>query len=555
MGNNNKGLEKSVELLRHRFINTNEWDYCIAWNLTLTLTLTQTHHPNNNHPSRFIEWVGCCCNGGADTENHNPNYFNTIKIENRDHEEGDDNDNDNDNEEDNTTYNNASSCRDVNNKHLVKSKACQALAKLPSRLPFNSAGIRGQVVMSNQPKWLIHSTCSYDSTGTQVLIPVLAGGLIELFTSKRILKDQLIIDSVKGYCDAAFEQAMTSPQISTNTSHDLQQQLLPEYQQMMDLVNLSFEQQLLDSQDFCNVSLNEHNTDPLLENSLLNFETSFPFLHLMQAPIQVSQLNALRSFEGSSSSSNIFNENSQFDSSYFGYICSNGQWEQSIGRSPVTKSSKQVGNASKQLPAGLGKVKKDQGKAIRKPAKSPSLSKNLISERNRRNRIKDGLYALRALVPNITKMDKIAIIGDAIDYIGYLKNECERLGNELKDIEEEDCYGNIANLNYPKPDWPGIGNSSKERNKSSLNADGKEKTELQVEVNQIGERGFLIKILCKKKCGGFSKLMEGLNLMELQVHDVNVTTLNGLVLNVLTVEANTDIKLKKLRDLLLELER
>lgn len=36
--------------------------------------------------------------------------------------------------------------------------------------------------------------------------------------------------------------------------------------------------------------------------------------------------------------------------------------------------------------------------------RGPFLSKNLMTERNRRKRIKDREYALRALVPNISKV-------------------------------------------------------------------------------------------------------------------------------------------------------
>lgn len=40
----------------------------------------------------------------------------------------------------------------------------------------------------------------------------------------------------------------------------------------------------------------------------------------------------------------------------------------------------------------------------KKRQKGPYQSKNLVTERKRRNRIKDGLFALRALVPNISKV-------------------------------------------------------------------------------------------------------------------------------------------------------
>ncbi|KAL2506143.1 Transcription factor ABORTED MICROSPORES [Abeliophyllum distichum] len=56
------------------------------------------------------------------------------------------------------------------------------------------------------------------------------------------------------------------------------------------------------------------------------------------------------------------------------------------------------------------------------------------------------------------------------------------------------------------------------------------------EVSQIGTKVFLLKCICMKKRGGFVRLMKAMNSLGLKVTDANVTTLNGSVLNVLTVE-------------------
>lgn len=48
--------------------------------------------------------------------------------------------------------------------------------------------------------------------------------------------------------------------------------------------------------------------------------------------------------------------------------------------------------------------KKDKVKGKQKTGKEQYHSKNLITERNRRIRIKEGLFTLRALVPNISKV-------------------------------------------------------------------------------------------------------------------------------------------------------
>ncbi|MCH84445.1 transcription factor FER-LIKE IRON DEFICIENCY-INDUCED transcription factor-like, partial [Trifolium medium] len=65
-----------------------------------------------------------------------------------------------------------------------------------------------------------------------------------------------------------------------------------------------------------------------------------------------------------------------------------------------------------------------------KPRAKNDRSKTLISERRRRGRMKDKLYALRSLVPNITKMDKASIIGDAVSYVHDLQAQSRKLKAE-----------------------------------------------------------------------------------------------------------------------------
>ncbi|KAK1420878.1 hypothetical protein QVD17_22810 [Tagetes erecta] len=66
---------------------------------------------------------------------------------------------------------------------------------------------------------------------------------------------------------------------------------------------------------------------------------------------------------------------------------------------------------------------------------SASASKNIVSERNRRKKLNDRLFALRAVVPNISKMDKASIIKDAIDYIQLLHDQERSIQAELIELE------------------------------------------------------------------------------------------------------------------------
>ena len=52
----------------------------------------------------------------------------------------------------------------------------------------------------------------------------------------------------------------------------------------------------------------------------------------------------------------------------------------------------------------------------------------------------------------------------------------------------------------------------------------------------IGTREFLLKLSYEKKRGGFTRLMEAMNDLGLQVVDANITTFNGKVLNIFRAE-------------------
>ncbi|KAJ9176385.1 hypothetical protein P3X46_011703 [Hevea brasiliensis] len=446
-------------------------------------------------PSRFIQWMGCCCGGGGGE----------VKEE-----RGEEN-------------HSAALCRDMYFKHPISTKACEALACFPPFMPLYS-GIHGEVVTSTQSKWLTHanasdSNLSPEFVGTRVLIPVF-GGLIELFAGKHITKDQKIIEFITAQFNVLKQEALIA--------HDYS-------------------------------SINELCLDPFLEQNLQNLPPPSHLLSLIprtQFHHPLNQPNNHSSFEGSSSVSNPSNEHSSFDS-HSGHLSRKGILKQSIGKPCGKRKSDYDENLLKQQAGLFPDCNNKAAKVIQRSERENFRSKNLVTERNRRNRMKDGLFTLRALVPKISKMNKAAILGDAIDYIGELQKEEKKLQDELKEIEEQECKNSNAEIIASKLET--LCESSKhllppEGNQNSSGFGENKKTEVQIELNQIGKREFLIKLFYEHKRGGFRKLMDAIYSFGLQVVDANMTTFNGKVLNILKVEANAkDIQPRKLKESLLKL--
>ncbi|WJX87772.1 hypothetical protein P8452_69927 [Trifolium repens] len=71
----------------------------------------------------------------------------------------------------------------------------------------------------------------------------------------------------------------------------------------------------------------------------------------------------------------------------------------------------------------------------RKPANGREEPLNHVeAERQRREKLNQKFYALRAVVPNVSKMDKASLLGDAISYINELKSKLQGLESS-KDVK------------------------------------------------------------------------------------------------------------------------
>ncbi|KDO60281.1 hypothetical protein CISIN_1g042465mg [Citrus sinensis] len=139
--------------------------------------------------------------------------------------------------------------------------------------------------------------------------------------------------------------------------------------------------------------------------------------------------------------------------------------------------------------------------ASSKKPKGDHRSRTLISEQKRRGKMKEKLYQLRALVPNITKMDKASLVGDAVSYVQELQTTAKNLKAEIADLEASS--GSSEN-------WNESIENTKNTQIQSNSTNSRKKIIMQMDVFQVEERGFYLKLVSNKGEGVAASLYEAL---------------------------------------------
>ncbi|XP_051114101.1 transcription factor bHLH35-like isoform X2 [Andrographis paniculata] len=176
---------------------------------------------------------------------------------------------------------------------------------------------------------------------------------------------------------------------------------------------------------------------------------------------------------------------------------------------------------------------------------SLASSKNIASERNRRKKLNQRLYALRSVVPNITKMDKASIIKDAIEYIKSLQEEERRILAEITELESgmsSTSNSTVLDFDYAeaatycsKPKRARMEHCHDSAGSRLVSSSPIEVLELR--VSDMGENTIVVSLECRRtRRDTMVKLCEAFESLKLKIITSSISVFSGRLLKTIFLE-------------------
>jgi transcription factor MYC2 len=165
----------------------------------------------------------------------------------------------------------------------------------------------------------------------------------------------------------------------------------------------------------------------------------------------------------------------------------------------------------------------------RKPANGREEPLNHVeAERQRREKLNQRFYALRAVVPNVSKMDKASLLGDAISYINELRGKMTAL-----ESDKETLHSQIEALKKERDARPAAPSSGMHDSGTRCHA-------VEIEAKILGLEA-MIRVQCHKRNHPAAKLMTALRELDLDVYHASVSVVKDIMIQQVAVKMATRV--------------
>ncbi|XP_044384207.1 transcription factor BHLH6 isoform X2 [Triticum aestivum] len=156
--------------------------------------------------------------------------------------------------------------------------------------------------------------------------------------------------------------------------------------------------------------------------------------------------------------------------------------------------------------------------------------RNMLNERDRRRRLNEKLYAIRGVVPNITKMNKASIIQDAIAYIEELQEQ------ERQILAAPGTDGCAAVVQADSTVDDGVGSPPRTTSASSICSPSPH----PVQILEVAEDLAVVNVRHRKAQEAMAKVYGVLESLCLNVITASVTVVSDNIVHNMFIELNLE---------------
>ncbi|GMH22522.1 hypothetical protein Nepgr_024365 [Nepenthes gracilis] len=195
---------------------------------------------------------------------------------------------------------------------------------------------------------------------------------------------------------------------------------------------------------------------------------------------------------------------------------------------------------------GKGETVRQTRKRGRKPSavgRDNVRRHHVEAERQRREKMNSRFYVLRAVVPNVSRMDKASLLADAVGYIKELRRRIEELESQLQKSNKK------AELRATTSSSDAVDNqsiittagvTSLDRKTTENRAISHKNNHLEIEVKIVGKAG-MIRVQSKNVNYPSTRLMEAVRDLELEVEHATITSVSELMLQDVVIRVPDEV--------------